>query len=158
MVLSWVGNHYFGDEALRRGEATPSFTTVVGSALQANLLHGVITAESVELCVAESGVPLDEEQRQALADIKLRLQCAALCDFIGRCWANSPLSLPPESLLGSEPHVRPRRLALYCVPTRALREEVVLELIKSKALVWLSLVLVAVCLSFVSDSSIQNLN
>ena len=49
VALSWVGNNYFGHEALRRGEATPPFTIVVVSALEGNVWHGVITAESVEL-------------------------------------------------------------------------------------------------------------
>ena len=64
-----MGNHDFNHEALCRGEATPPFTIVVGSAPEGNVLRGVITAESAKLCVAESGVPLDEEYRQTLADI-----------------------------------------------------------------------------------------
>ena len=107
LALSWVGNNDFGHEALRRGEATPPFTSAVVRTPEGNVLRGVVTAESVELYVAESGVPLDEEQRQVLSEIKLPLQRAALCDSIGRRWENSPRSLPPESLLGSEPRRRP---------------------------------------------------
>ena len=63
-----------------------------------------------------------------------------------------------KAFLEANHGVRPRRLALYCVPTRALREEVVLELIKFKALAWFSVVLLAVCVSLVLDSSIHFLN
>ena len=87
VALSCVGNNYFGHEALRRSEATPPFTIVVGSAPEGNVLHGVITAESVDLYVAESGVPLDEERRQALADINYSssaLHCVTSLAGVGK--------------------------------------------------------------------------
>ena len=116
LALSWVGSNDFGHEALRRGEATPPFTTVSGSALEGNVLRGVTTTESIGMRVTESGVPLDEEQRQVLSEIKLPLQRAALCDSIGRRWENSPRSLPPERLLGSEPRrPPPTPCSLLCV-------------------------------------------
>ena len=132
---------------VRRGEATPPFTTVAGSALEGNVLRGVITAESVELYVAESGVPLYEEQRQALVDVNCSfsaLRCVTLLAGVGETALAHCLL---KAFLEANHNVRPQHLALYCVPTRALREEVVLELIQSKALVWFLLVLVAVCLS-----------
>ena len=39
VALSWVGNNYFGQEALRRGEAAPPFMIVSGSAPEGNVLR-----------------------------------------------------------------------------------------------------------------------
>ena len=70
VVLDWVGNSYFGHEALRRGSETPAFQRLVGAAgadtAGFSVLHGLLTPDRINRRMAESGVPLDEEQYQVL--------------------------------------------------------------------------------------------
>ena len=71
MILDWVGNNYFGHEALRRGNETPAFQRLAGAAdadtaAGYNVLLGLLTPERSNKHITESGVPLDDEQHAVL--------------------------------------------------------------------------------------------
>jgi hypothetical protein len=135
VVLTWVGNGYFGHEALRRGNiGTAPFHQLTGAApAGGNVLYGLLTEESIEQYTWQSGVPLDDEQRGVLAEMNnssAALLCVSALAGAGKTvLAHCVIKAFLEGNRGSDP----RRLILYTVPTRSLREEVVLELVKFKA-------------------------
>ena len=70
VVLAWVGNSYFGHEAIRRGLDTPPFERFSGKVLpNGNVLCGLLTEKAIGQYVAQSLVRLDAEQRRVLADM-----------------------------------------------------------------------------------------
>ena len=138
VVLTWVGNSYFGQEALRRGVAAPPLLRLSGAAepgvgVGCNVLFGLLTGDTIDEYIKHSGVPLDAEQRGVLADMSIStdpLLCISALAGTGKtALAHCVLKAFMERHRGSTP----RQLVLYTVPTRALREDVVLELLKVKA-------------------------
>ena len=130
VVLSWVGNTFFGHEALRRG----TFDTMLPTD-NMNVLRGIITTEAIEAYVETAGVRLDEEQRRVLSS--LNSSPATLLGITALAGAGKSVlaHCVIKAFIATHAGALPRRLVFYTVPTRALREEVVLDLIKFKACV-----------------------
>ena len=128
MVLAWVGNSYFGHEAIRRGRplAPLSHTGIGGNVFR------LLTAARIEQYSEEPGVPLGDEQRAVLDAVSNStdpLLCISALAGAGKtALAHCVLKARMEGDRGSTP----RHLVLYTVPTSAVREEVVLELGKLK--------------------------
>ena len=140
VVLNWVGDCFFGSEALRRGVGTAVTApfrcltqTGSGAALGGNVLKDIFTAASVNAFVESSGVPLDEEQHGVLEAIngsdKAGHVVSALAGAGKTALAHCVITCFVRACSGANP----RRLVLYTVPTRTLRDEVVAEIIKFKA-------------------------
>ena len=131
VVLSWVGNTFFGHEALRRG----TLNTMLPTEDNVNVLRGIITMEAIEAYVAAAGVRLDEEQCRVLSS--LNSSPATLLGITALAGAGKSVlaHCVIKAFIATHAGASPRRLVLYTVPTRALREEVVLDLIKFKACV-----------------------
>ena len=132
VVLSWVGNTFFGHEALRRGNLN---TMLPRGESDVNLLRGIITQEAIDAYAAAADVPLDEEQRAVLSN--LNTSPATLLGITALAGAGKSVlaHCVIKAFVTAHEGKSPRRLVLYTVPTRALREEVVLDLIKFKACV-----------------------
>jgi len=136
VVLNWVGNCYFASEALRRGGVTPPFRRLTGDAsLGGNVLGGILTDVPIRRYLEESGVPLDTEQRGVLEEVNRSENAlhivSALAGAGKTVLAHCIIKCFLEKFYGSDP----RRLVLYTVPTRTLRDEVVADIIKFKAAV-----------------------
>jgi hypothetical protein len=131
VVLSWVGNTCFGHEALRRG----TLNTMLPLEGNVNVLRGIITKEAIDAYVAAAGVRLDEEQCEVLSN--LNTSPATLLGITALAGAGKSVlaHCVIKAIVAEHEGKPPRRLVLYTVPTRALREEVVLDLIKFKACV-----------------------
>ena len=134
VALAWVGNNYFGHEAIRRGLDTPPFERFSGKVLpNGNVLCGLLTEKAIGQYVAQSFVRLDAEQRRVLADMNTAgdpLLCISALAGTGKtALAHCVL----KAFMEGHRNSTPRQLVLYTVPTRTLREEVVLELLKLKA-------------------------
>ena len=157
VVLSLVGNNYFGHEALRRGKAAPPFVQLTGQgASTGNVLHGLMTEAAIKKYEDENNVLLDHEQRgvlRALSDSQKPLVCVSALAGAGKtALAHCILKAFVEENRG----LKPRRLALYTVPTTALREEVVLELVKFKESSLFVALRSDMCLLLVSPSATLN--
>ena len=129
VVLGWAGNNFFGDEALRRG----TLNTVVAPPPEGNVLRGIITDETIEAYVAAAAVPLDQEQLGVLARLNTSsatLLCITALAGVGKTVLAHCVIKAFVAAYGT---ASPRRLMIYTVPTRALREEVVMDLLKFKA-------------------------
>ncbi len=91
-----------------------------------------MTEAAIKKYEDERNVLLDHEQRgvlKALSDSQNPLVCVSALASAGKTTlAHCILKAFVEENRGS----KPRRLALYTVPTRAWREEFVLELVKFK--------------------------
>ena len=135
VVLNWVGDSYSASEALRRGSVTPPFRRLTGeaAALGGNVLGGILTDTPIQKYLDASGVPLDAEQREVLEALNTSENAlhmvSALAGAGKTVLAHCVIRCFVESFSDSDP----RRLVLYTVPTRTLRDEVVAELIKFKA-------------------------
>jgi len=129
VVLGWAGNNFFGDEALRRG----TLNTVVAPPPEGNVLRGIITYDTIQAYVAAAAVPLDQEQLGVLARLNTSsntlLGITALAGVGKTVLAHCVI----KAFVAAYGTASPRRLMIYTVPTRALREEVVMDLLKFKA-------------------------
>ena len=137
VVLDWVGNSYFGHEALRRGNATPAFQRQAGAAgadtAGYNVLRGLLTPERVNKHTTESGVPLDDEQyaaREAVSHDPDPLFCISALAGAGKT-ALAHCAL--KACMDAHSRSSPRRLVTHTVLTRTVRKQVVVELCKLKA-------------------------
>jgi hypothetical protein len=146
LMLQWLGNVFFAHECLRRasmvgfGNALKSvaFNDPTTGLLRecpprANLFKAVLSEEVINDYVTLSNVPLDQEQLNILEQINqsdkplicIRALAGAGKTAVAHCLLHAFLSSTAKDT--------PRKLAFFTVPTRELREEVVLELIRSKA-------------------------
>lgn len=145
VILSWVGNYFFGHESLRRGTFTAPLHQLSGVTAApepgelsdgVNVLRGILSEDAIELYTAQSGVPLDNEQRHVLSDFNTctnTVLCVSALAGAGKtALAHCVLKAFVEANRDSDSDSAPRSLVLYTVPTRALREEVVMELTNFK--------------------------
>ena len=131
VVLGWAGNNFFGDEALRRG----TLDAVVTPPDEGNVLRGIITPETIDAYVAAAAVPLKLEQLGVLSGLNTSsttLICITALAGVGKTVLAHCVIKAFVATCGTQ---SPRRLVIYTVPTRALRQEVVMDLLKFKACV-----------------------
>ena len=130
VVLSWVGNGFFGHEALRRGTIDARLT---GASPEGNVLRGIITDEAVEAYAAAAAVPLDDEQRGVLSELNTSSSSLFCITALAGAGKTVLAHCVVKAFLAAYGGQSPRRLVILTVPTRSLREEVVLDLLKFKA-------------------------
>ena len=132
VVLSWVGNNYFGHEAIRRGVATPPFQRLAGEPgpdACGNVLQGLFTQKVIGQYV----VRLDTEQLAALDEMNSSTDPLFCISALAGTGKTALAHCVLKAFIEEHRKASPRQLVLYAVPTRTLREEVVLELLKFKA-------------------------
>ena len=140
VILQWLGNMFFAQEAVRRAvmmaACSPLDCIVSADSTRPsgeNILRDMISDDVIESYVGTSGVQVDPEQWAILQQINMSEQplfcikalAGAGKTAIAHCILHA-------FLVGNSASDRPRRLAIFTVPTRELREEVVLDLIRSK--------------------------
>jgi hypothetical protein len=137
--LQWVGNRF---EALRRAAADADFAAALVTFAEAppgsagtNILKGRVPEAVLEDYARDGDIPLDMEQRSALQTINSTtnplIVVKALTGVgktaIAHCLLKAFVAAHPDDAPGD------RNLALFAVLTRELRDEVVLDLLRSKA-------------------------
>ena len=130
VVLSWVGNSFFGHEALRRGTIDNRLS---GASPDGNALRGIITDAAIDAYVAAAAVPLDGEQRAVLSEINTSPSSLIYITALAGAGKTVLAHCVVKAFLAAYREESPRRLIIFTLPTRALREEVVLDLLKCKA-------------------------
>ena len=83
--------------------------------------------------MAESGVPLDEEQYQVLLTMNRDPDPLFCISALAGTGKTAVAHCALRALMEEHASSSPRCLVIYTAPTRALREEVVMELCKPKA-------------------------
>ena len=117
-----VGCH----DALRRGGTAPLFTrlTVTGAAPpDSNVLRGAVWPEPTQNCATESGVPLDDAQRQVLAEIRRPSSTLHYVTSLAGGWKTALAHCPLKTLLENTREFIPDALLFtVCLRTPCVRK------------------------------------
>lgn len=114
---------------------TPPFRRLTGDAsLGGNVLGGILTDLPIGTYLEESGVPLDAEQRGVLEAINKSENALHIVSALAGAGKTVLAHCIIKCFIFEVDGSDPRRLVLYTVPTRTLRDEVVADLLKFKLL------------------------
>lgn len=146
VLLHWIGNSFFADEAIRRASLT-GFACALASLVNfdpsqgvlrccqpsANHLHGMLSNDVIASYEQLSGITLDSQQRGILESMNKSTKPLYLIRALAGVGKTALAHCILHAFINKSVGHEPRTLALLTVPTRELREEVLLDIIRSKA-------------------------